>query len=58
MGGISPLTYTEVEAWARLTHRTPAAYEIEGLMALDDVFLSVLAEDDRKRRDTPTHSMR
>ena len=58
MGGISPLTYTEVEAWARLTHRTPTAYEVEGLMTLDDVFLSVVHADDQKRRDTPSTGMR
>lgn len=56
MGGISPISYTEVEAWARLTQRTPAAYEIEGVMALDDAFLNVVHADDRKRRETPPAS--
>lgn len=49
MGGVSPLAYTEVESWSRQTNRRPTAVEVETIMALDDVFLGVIAEDDATR---------
>jgi hypothetical protein len=33
--GLNPVGYAEIEAWARLTRRSPAPWEIEILRALD-----------------------
>ena len=37
MSGLSPLTYTTVDAWARLTGRDPQPHEVDALMVLDRV---------------------
>lgn len=37
MHGIAPLTYASVDAWARLTDRTPEPHEVDALMRLDSV---------------------
>lgn len=37
--GTHPLTYTEVDAWARRAGRSLQAFEVEWLMALDDAWL-------------------
>lgn len=37
MDGVAPLSYTTIEAWARLTGRTVAPHDVHGLMALDGV---------------------
>ena len=34
--GANPISYAEVEAWARLTHTRPSALEVEWIMDLDD----------------------
>lgn len=33
--GMGPLTYTEIDAWARLTRRTPEVWEVDALMTMD-----------------------
>jgi hypothetical protein len=37
MAGIEPLGYVDVDAWARLTGRTPTPEEVEALLSLDAV---------------------
>lgn len=39
-GGAAPLSYSEVEAWSRLTGAGPDVLEVEGLMVLDRAMLS------------------
>lgn len=38
--GPNPLAYTEIAAWARLTGRAPAVWEVRWLIALDHVWLA------------------
>jgi hypothetical protein len=33
--GMDPLSFAELDAWARLTGRTPDALEVEALMQMD-----------------------
>lgn len=40
--GANPISYTDVEAWARLTGRTPTPMEIRILMRLDDTMVHTL----------------
>jgi len=40
--GVNPLTHAEVEAWARLTGRTPTTMEARLLMRLDTVVVAAL----------------
>lgn len=35
VGGIEPLTYSEIDAWARLTDRKLRPHEVTALMTLD-----------------------
>lgn len=35
--GFAPLTFTTVDAWARLTRRKPKPHEVDALMSLDAV---------------------
>ncbi|MDB4913105.1 MAG: hypothetical protein JWM95_749 [Gemmatimonadetes bacterium] len=35
MNGPEPMTHTEIDAWARLTNRTPDALEVDALLMLD-----------------------
>jgi hypothetical protein len=37
MSGPEPLNHTEIDAWARLTGRTPDALEVDALLMLDRV---------------------
>lgn len=36
---VSPISYTELDAWARLTGRTPQPWEVEWLCELDAIWL-------------------
>lgn len=38
MSGFAPLSWSELQAWARLTDRTPSPEECDALMALDAAF--------------------
>ncbi len=40
MGGAAPLSYSTVEAWAKLTGHRPLPYEVEALMVLDAAMMS------------------
>tara|TARA_R110000744_G_scaffold154666_2_gene269741 strand:- start:1832 stop:2092 length:261 start_codon:yes stop_codon:yes gene_type:complete len=35
MNGFNPIGFAEIEAWARLTGRTPSALEVGALMRMD-----------------------
>lgn len=37
-----PITYTELESWARMTRRSPERWEIQALMQLDSILHEVL----------------
>jgi hypothetical protein len=36
MEGSGPITFEQLDAWTRLTRRTPQAHEVEALMRLDE----------------------
>jgi hypothetical protein len=46
MGGAAPLSYTTIRDWALLTHRRPAAWEVDALIRLDAVIRHPDAGDD------------
>lgn len=39
--GPAPIGFAELAAWARLTRRTPSAFEVMALRALDHVYMEV-----------------
>lgn len=41
MSGYAPLTYTQIEAWARLKGIRPEPHEVEALMSLDTAIRSI-----------------
>lgn len=47
--GHNPLSYTEIQAWSQLTGVAPDTIEIQAIMALDLVYMSVQADEIRKR---------
>jgi hypothetical protein len=47
--GPEPISYTELDAWARLTRRSPTAEEVTALRTMDDAYLSMYAEEAAKR---------
>lgn len=42
--GPNPLSYGDVEAWARFTGRTPTPMEVRVLLRLDDCFMATLRQ--------------
>lgn len=48
--GISPLTYAEILAWSKLRGIFLDAWELDILVRLDAVYMTVEAEADKKRR--------
>lgn len=38
--GLDPITYVDVQAWARLMDRRPTSYEVDALMRLDRAMLT------------------
>lgn len=46
------LTFSEIEAWSRLTCKTVTAQEAEALKRLDNIYWSIINERNR----TPDHS--
>jgi hypothetical protein len=48
-GGPNPLSFVEIEAWARLTGRLPAPREVQAIMALDMELFTLWAEQNRRR---------
>ena len=49
MAGPNPLTYQEVQAWARLTQRHPSPDEVRLLMRLDDRMLAAFRKNTPKK---------
>jgi hypothetical protein len=53
-----PIPWTEIQAWAELSRLRPKMWEIEILVGLDDLWLSIqnkknVTLDDLKGNDTP-----
>lgn len=48
--GANPISYAEVEAWARLTRTQPSALEVEWIMDLDDTRAAATAADKPARK--------
>jgi hypothetical protein len=56
--GFMPIPWTEIQAWAELSRLRPKMWEIEILVGLDDLWLSIqnkknVTLDDLKGNDTP-----
>lgn len=49
-GGPNPISYSEVQAWARLTGRRPEPRDVQVIMMLDQEFFAELAEQDRRQQ--------
>lgn len=49
---LNPISYTEIEAWARLTGNKPAPWEVSAIRQLDAAFLQSCHEDQRKEATT------
>lgn len=47
--GPNPISYNEIKSWSDLTGVLPNNMEIQGIMALDLAYMSVQAEELRKR---------
>jgi hypothetical protein len=47
--GPAPITFSEIEAWQRLTRRQLPAWQIEAIKRMDAAFLRV--ESERQKRD-------
>jgi hypothetical protein len=47
--GPNPITYQELKAWSQLTGVAPTSTEVQAIMTLDLVYMSVQAEEIRKR---------
>jgi len=43
MGGINPISYTEIKAWSELTHTYLTPRDIEALKKLDSLYIRTLA---------------
>lgn len=48
--GLSPLTFTDLQAWKQLTNTATTPEEIEAIFAMDSAYLSAVA-DKRKSED-------
>jgi len=47
--GVNPISYNEIVCWSELTGVRPDSIEIQALMALDVAFMSVQADEIKKR---------
>lgn len=47
--GANPIAFSEIDAWARLTGRTPEVREVRAIMALDQALFTLWSEQDRRR---------
>ena len=47
--GANPLNYNEILAWSQLTGVVPNSIEVTAIMALDLAYMSIQAEEIRKR---------
>lgn len=48
--GPSPIAYTEIESWAKLTYTPISAWEVEVITHIDSVWLIEVGEEARKDR--------
>lgn len=46
---VSPITYSELDAWSRLTGRHLAPWEVLTIRALDDLLLRQMGEAQKER---------
>lgn len=44
--GVNPVSYAEIDAWARLTGRHPSFLEVSALRRLDAAYLSIMGRKD------------
>ncbi|MGA0608827.1 phage tail assembly chaperone [Caldimonas sp. KR1-144] len=49
--GLQPLSYAEIEAWARLTGRSPSVDEVTTLQRIDRAYRRMYAEESARRRE-------
>lgn len=49
LGGVNPIGYAEMDAWARLRALDPTPFEIDVLRRLDQSYLTILADHGRHR---------
>ena len=47
--GQNPISYTEIVSWSQLTGVVPEPLEVQTIMALDAAYMSVQADEIRKR---------
>ena len=50
--GPNPLSFTEIEAWSRLTGNRPGPWETGTLRAFDDAFFRIREENDSRKDKT------
>ncbi|MEO7031122.1 MAG: hypothetical protein ABI351_11975 [Herbaspirillum sp.] len=49
--GASPISYTEMLAWATLTDIRPTPYEVSAIKSLDTVYMAIQAKAAEKARN-------
>ena len=47
----NPISYSDVESWARLTNNYILPEEVEAIMALDSAYLTAINEEQKAKRD-------
>ena len=47
----NPISFVDIEAWARLTGRIARSWEVKALVGIDQLFLAQKAKDDRNSDD-------
>lgn len=52
MNGPDPISYTELNAWAVLTHRSPSVDEVQTMRRIDSAYLLMYAKEAAKRMKT------
>jgi len=45
---LNPISFTEIDAWSRLTGNKPSIWEVSAIKQLDTAFLQSCNEDQRK----------
>lgn len=48
--GLNPITFLEIQAWANMTHKSPTAWEISALRAIDMTWINKMS-DSQKTND-------
>ena len=52
--GARAITYTEIDAWSRITGTTLDAWELDALIAVDSAFIDISHQDTQSKRP-PAH---